>query len=97
MPSSSSLLNYLANTGGASGFGLATTELIVKKGGYVAILDVNEEKGENAVKQFGTEVSFLLVFSNNLADPLFLFYSENFLRQSRRARGRSNSCSYRNL
>ena len=35
----------------ASGLGRATADIIVKNGGYVALLDVNEELGENAVGQ----------------------------------------------
>ncbi|WP_019155589.1 3-hydroxyacyl-CoA dehydrogenase [Robertmurraya massiliosenegalensis] len=42
-------------TGGASGLGEATVTRIVEHGGYVAILDVAEEKGMALVEKLGSE------------------------------------------
>ena len=46
-------------TGGASGLGLATTENFVAKGAKVVILDVQEDKGAEAVAKFGDAVRFV--------------------------------------
>ncbi|KAH8596774.1 putative 3-hydroxyacyl-CoA dehydrogenase-like protein [Bisporella sp. PMI_857] len=40
-------------SGGASGLGRACVEAICKSGGYVAILDMNEELGDDLVKEIG--------------------------------------------
>ena len=40
-------------TGGASGLGNAVAQFLVGKGGKVALLDVNEEKGHAAAKELG--------------------------------------------
>ncbi|MCJ1260569.1 hypothetical protein MMC22_000431 [Lobaria immixta] len=40
-------------SGGASGLGLATVHNIVQSGGYVSILDTNEEKGQTLVNKLG--------------------------------------------
>ena len=44
-------------TGGSSGLGLATCEDLHSQGGYVAILDLNHESGEEAVKKLGSDRS----------------------------------------
>lgn len=44
-------------TGGSSGLGLATAEDLHSKGGYIAILDLNTDSGEQAVKSLGSERS----------------------------------------
>ena len=45
-------------TGGASGLGLATAEMIVRGGGSVALFDVNEQAGATAVHALGPNASF---------------------------------------
>ncbi|MCE3284783.1 MAG: 3-hydroxy-2-methylbutyryl-CoA dehydrogenase [Steroidobacteraceae bacterium] len=45
-------------TGGASGLGLATAEMIVRGGGKVALLDVNEQAGASALQALGQAASF---------------------------------------
>ncbi len=42
-------------TGGVSGLGLAVAQHLVAGGGKVALFDVNEEKGEAAVAELGTD------------------------------------------
>ena len=46
-------------TGGASGLGLATAEMIVRGGGKVALFDVNEQAGAAAVQALGSAASLL--------------------------------------
>lgn len=46
-------------SGGVSGLGLATSERIVKAGGKVAMLDVNEQHGAEAVKKLGRNSLFI--------------------------------------
>ena len=46
-------------TGGASGLGLATAEMIVHNGGYALIADVNTEGGQNAEKALGQRAKFV--------------------------------------
>jgi NAD(P)-dependent dehydrogenase (short-subunit alcohol dehydrogenase family) len=46
-------------SGGASGLGFATAEHIVKAGGKVALLDVNEEQGHAAANKLGDAAIFL--------------------------------------
>ncbi|MGD8568601.1 MAG: SDR family NAD(P)-dependent oxidoreductase [Gammaproteobacteria bacterium] len=46
-------------TGGASGLGLATAQLIIHQGGKVAMLDINEQAGQQAVKQLGDNALFI--------------------------------------
>ena len=48
-------------TGGASGLGLATAEMIVRGGGKVALFDVNEQTGASAVQALGPGASFYRV------------------------------------
>lgn len=45
-------------TGGASGLGQATVELLVEKGAKVLIFDLDEEKGEQLVQRLGGQVLF---------------------------------------
>lgn len=45
-------------TGGASGLGLATAEMLVQEGGQVLMLDVQEEKGQNAAGILGPLAHF---------------------------------------
>jgi NAD(P)-dependent dehydrogenase (short-subunit alcohol dehydrogenase family) len=45
-------------TGGASGLGLAVAEMIVAVGGKVALLDVNDTAGVDAVRALGPAASF---------------------------------------
>ena len=42
-------------TGGASGLGLATAEMIVENGGFVVLADVNTEGGNAVEKQLGSD------------------------------------------
>lgn len=46
-------------SGGASGLGLATARRIVADGGKVALLDLNDEKGQAAVTELGDSASFI--------------------------------------
>lgn len=46
-------------SGGVSGLGLATCERIVKAGGQVAMLDVNEQHGAQAAQKLGTRALFI--------------------------------------
>jgi len=45
-------------TGGASGLGLAVAELVVAAGGKVALFDVNDQAGVEAVRALGPAASF---------------------------------------
>ncbi|WP_406672457.1 SDR family NAD(P)-dependent oxidoreductase, partial [Natronospira sp.] len=46
-------------SGGASGLGFATAKRFVEAGGSVALLDVNEEQGQAAVKELGDKAIFV--------------------------------------
>ena len=46
-------------SGGASGLGLATCERVVKAGGKVAMLDLNEQQGQEAAKKLGVGALFI--------------------------------------
>jgi NAD(P)-dependent dehydrogenase (short-subunit alcohol dehydrogenase family) len=52
-------------SGGASGLGLATAQRVVKAGGQVALLDVNEELGTASAKKLGSRARF---FQTDVAD-----------------------------
>ncbi len=52
-------------TGGASGLGKATAEIILKNGGKVFILDTQQEKGEEFAKTKGKSCYFLLTDVTN--------------------------------
>ncbi len=45
-------------SGGASGLGLAVAELVVAAGGKVALFDVNDQAGVEAVRKLGAAASF---------------------------------------
>jgi NAD(P)-dependent dehydrogenase (short-subunit alcohol dehydrogenase family) len=45
-------------TGGASGLGLATAEMVVRGGGKVALFDLNEQAGTTALQALGSNASF---------------------------------------
>ncbi|CAI4218483.1 unnamed protein product [Parascedosporium putredinis] len=45
-------------TGGASGLGRATVDMIIKNGGNAAILDLNEGQGNKAASELGSSVRF---------------------------------------
>ena len=46
-------------SGGASGLGFATCERVVKAGGKVAMLDLNEAQGQEAAKKLGAGALFI--------------------------------------
>ncbi|HET7649356.1 MAG TPA: 3-hydroxyacyl-CoA dehydrogenase [Gammaproteobacteria bacterium] len=46
-------------SGGASGLGFATCERVVKAGGKVAMLDMNEQVGQEAAKKLGANALFI--------------------------------------
>jgi NAD(P)-dependent dehydrogenase (short-subunit alcohol dehydrogenase family) len=46
-------------TGGASGLGLATVEMVLTAGGSAVILDVNEQAGTTAAARLGDNVRFI--------------------------------------
>ena len=46
-------------TGGASGLGGATSDMIVAEGGHVVILDINEETGKAAAARLGAAARFV--------------------------------------
>lgn len=46
-------------TGGASGLGGATVEMIVREGGRAVIIDVNEQTGQAAAARLGDKVRFV--------------------------------------
>ena len=46
-------------TGGASGLGFATAQIIIENEGYALIADVNEEAGESAQKILGKNAQFI--------------------------------------
>jgi NAD(P)-dependent dehydrogenase (short-subunit alcohol dehydrogenase family) len=47
-------------TGGSSGLGAATVEMIVKQGGNVIVADLNEEAGKNLAASLGEQARFSL-------------------------------------
>src|SRR5688500_18434734 len=46
-------------TGGASGLGLATVEMIVSAGGHAVIVDLNDGAGTAAADRLGEQVRFV--------------------------------------
>jgi 3-hydroxyacyl-CoA dehydrogenase / 3-hydroxy-2-methylbutyryl-CoA dehydrogenase len=53
-------------TGGASGLGAATARMILKHGGKAAILDRNEQLGQQLAAELGSSIRF---FAADVADP----------------------------
>ena len=51
--------NVAVITGGASGLGRATAESWIEKGGKVAILDMNEDKGAPLADRLGENCIFI--------------------------------------
>ena len=47
-------------TGGASGLGLATAEVLVESGSKVMLLDLNEDNAKSAVEKLGTNSSYVI-------------------------------------
>ncbi|KAI1858531.1 hypothetical protein JX265_006174 [Neoarthrinium moseri] len=47
-------------SGGASGLGQACVETLVEAGGYVAVLDMNEENGAELVSKLGSQTKFFV-------------------------------------
>lgn len=56
-------------TGGASGVGLATAELLAEKGCELALVDLNEEKLEAAAKRFESRGTKTSTHIADVADP----------------------------
>jgi 3(or 17)beta-hydroxysteroid dehydrogenase len=46
-------------TGGGSGLGLADAELLAREGARVIVTDINQARGEAAVRQIGPAAQFL--------------------------------------
>ncbi|MBV34523.1 MAG: 3-hydroxyacyl-CoA dehydrogenase [Rickettsiales bacterium] len=46
-------------SGGASGLGLATAKHVIANGGKVALLDINEEQGNDVAKELGDNAIFI--------------------------------------
>lgn len=55
-------------SGGASGLGFATAKNIIEKGGKVALLDINEEQGQKAVQELGSNALFIKTDISNEND-----------------------------
>ena len=55
-------------TGGGSGLGAATAQVIVSAGGNVVLIDVNAAQGEAFAKQLGTQARFAKADVTNEAD-----------------------------
>ena len=51
--------NTIIVTGGASGLGAATAEMLVAQGGRVVIADMNLEAGEALATKLGTAARFI--------------------------------------
>ena len=47
-------------TGGASGLGLATAELLIESGSKVMLLDLNEDNAKSAVEKLGSNSSYVI-------------------------------------
>ncbi len=52
-------------SGGVSGLGLSVAQRIINEGGSVALLDINDEKGEQVAKQLGNKAHY---FTTNVTD-----------------------------
>jgi len=57
-------------SGGASGLGRATVKDLIQAGGYVAILDINEELGENLVQELGAQKAIFVVTDVSSSDSI---------------------------
>ena len=55
-------------SGGASGLGGATTEMVVERGGNAVILDINDTTGRALVERLGTRARFVKTDVTNEAD-----------------------------
>jgi len=55
-------------SGGASGLGFATCERVVKAGGKVAMLDMNEQQGQESAKKLGANALFIKTDVSNEKD-----------------------------
>jgi NAD(P)-dependent dehydrogenase (short-subunit alcohol dehydrogenase family) len=55
-------------SGGASGLGLATCERVVQAGGKAAMLDMNEQQGQEAAKKLGANALFIKTDVSNEKD-----------------------------
>ncbi|KAB5551063.1 hypothetical protein GE09DRAFT_158749 [Coniochaeta sp. 2T2.1] len=62
-------------TGGVSGMGLAVAEALVKKGWFVALLDVNREAGKKAVNKLGPFARFIKTDVTKYAEQAAAFES----------------------
>ena len=47
-------------TGGASGLGLATAEVLVESGSKVMLLDLNEDNAKAAVENLGSNANYVI-------------------------------------
>ena len=50
-------------TGGASGLGLATAELLIESGSKVMLLDLNEDNAKAAAEKLGSNASYVIALS----------------------------------
>lgn len=46
-------------TGGASGLGFATAQLVIDAGGHAALLDVNDERGKKSAAELGSRATYI--------------------------------------
>ncbi|MBV1910107.1 MAG: SDR family NAD(P)-dependent oxidoreductase [Kangiellaceae bacterium] len=63
--------SFAVVSGGASGLGLAVVERIITQGGKVAILDINEQAGQEIANKFPAQVIFLKTDIGNETDVDF--------------------------
>lgn len=63
--------NTFIITGGASGLGFATAQMIVENGGNAVILDINEEAGKAAIHALGDKAQFLKTDVTNESEVLY--------------------------
>lgn len=59
MVGSRSMAGTVAITGGASGIGAATAQMVCARGGHVAVLDLNQNLGEALVRDLGSHARFV--------------------------------------